>query len=86
MAIVRNESAMAVGNVVGSNIFNLLFVLGVTATIRPVPVPAGGQVDLLAMLAVAVLLFAFALRGRIGRLQAAVLLACYLGYMTWRAS
>ena len=46
IALVRNESALAVGNIVGSNIFNLLLVGGITAFIRPIPIPDGAAADL----------------------------------------
>jgi cation:H+ antiporter len=47
VAVRRGASDLAVGNVVGSNIYNLLFVQGATALIRPVAVPPGGHVDLI---------------------------------------
>ncbi len=85
IAARRGEADLAVGNVVGSNIFNLLFVLGVTASIQPVPVPAEGHPDLIAMLALAVAVLALAFgRRRIGRLQGGLLLLLYLGFVIWR--
>ena len=86
MAARKGESDLAVGNVVGSNIFNLLLVLGVTAGIRPVPVPRDGHVDLAAMLgfAAAVLLLS-SRRGEIGRMEGVLLLGAYVGYVAWRA-
>ena len=53
IAVRRGNSDLAVGNVVGSNIYNLLFVQGATAAVRPVAVPPGGHVDLLVMAAMA---------------------------------
>lgn len=86
LAAFKGFTNLAVGNVVGSNIFNLLFILGTTAVIEPVEVPArGGAADLAAMSAFAVILLASrAIAPRIGRPAGFVLLAAYLSYMTWR--
>ena len=85
VAVRRGEADLAVGNVVGSNIFNLLFVLGVTASIAPVPVPGQGHADLVAMLVfgASLLLFAFG-RNDVTRVEGSCLLVGYLGYLVWR--
>lgn len=57
VAARKNNIGMAVGNIIGSNIFNILWVLAVSALIRPIPVERAMQPDLLLTLAVAVLLF-----------------------------
>jgi len=86
MAARKGESDLAVGNIIGSNIFNLLFVLGVTSVIRPVPVPAGGHADLTAMFVFGTVLLVFSLgRKRITRREGAVLMLSYLAYIAWRA-
>ena len=86
VAARNGQSDMAVGNVVGSNIFNSLFVLGTTATTSPVPVPAGGIVDLLVAAGLSLALLPIALRQRkITRAEGAALLAAYLAYTGWRA-
>ncbi len=86
-AVLRGQSDIAVGNVVGSNIFNLLFVMGITASVRPVPVPEGGYTDLFVMGAMSVLLLPFAIthRRRIVRTEGLVLLLLYISYTGWRA-
>jgi cation:H+ antiporter len=84
MAARKGESDLAIGNVVGSNIFNLLFVLGITATIRPVPVPPLGHVDLVAMASFGAVLLVLSVGRGISRLDAGLLLASYLGYIAWR--
>lgn len=64
VASARGEGDMAVGNVVGSNLFNLLAILGVSALVRPIPVPAGGHmVELLVMVGAVVLLLPLARSG-----------------------
>ncbi|MEZ4396719.1 MAG: calcium/sodium antiporter [Candidatus Krumholzibacteriia bacterium] len=86
VAARHGESDLAVGNVVGSNIFNLLLVLGPTAMIRRIAVPAGGVVDLAVMcaLSLALLPLGFAFGNRINRAEGAILLAAYTGYIAWR--
>jgi cation:H+ antiporter len=86
LAARKGESDLAVGNIVGSNVFNLLFVLGLTAAIRPVPIPDGGHVDLVVMLAFAGALLLLSLgRKRIARIEGSLLLAAYVAYVAWRA-
>jgi cation:H+ antiporter len=86
-AALRGESEIAVGNVVGSNIFNLLFVLGVSSALRPIAVPEGGHKDLLCLGALSLLLLAVSLTGNrvILRSEAALLLGSYGTYVGWRA-
>jgi cation:H+ antiporter len=88
MGVLRGSDAIAVGNVVGSNIFNVLFVLGTTATIRPVPVPEGGFGDLLAALGFALVLLpiSFNPARRIGRAGGVLLIASYAAFIAWRAT
>lgn len=86
IATWRGHSDMAIGNIVGSNIFNLLIVLGTTATIAPVAVPEGGFGDILVVLLLSLLFLMTSIsQGRIIiRAEASVLLATYLGYLTVR--
>jgi cation:H+ antiporter len=88
VAAKRGHSDLAVGNVVGSNIYNLLFVQGTTAVIRPVDVPDGGHADLLvmALLTLALLPLSTYRTRRIGRPSGFILLAAYIAYVAWRAA
>ena len=84
-AIRKGQADLAIGNVVGSNIFNLLFILGVSSSIRPVPVPGRGFTDLAAMAVFSLMLLPFALSQRkLARHEGLLLLIGYLGYMAWR--
>jgi cation:H+ antiporter len=87
VATARGHADLAVGNVVGSNIFNLLLVLGTTATIGPVPVPAGGVGDVLVVIGLSALLWLTSMSqgNRIIRAEASLLLAVYVGYIALRA-
>ncbi len=84
VAALRKHSDVAVGNVIGSCIFNILGILGLTAIVRPIEVVERiGTVDVWIMLAVAVLVTPLLLwRGRIGRLAGVVLLTLYVVYVT----
>lgn len=83
VAALRKQADIAVGNVVGSNIFNILGILGITAAITPVPVdPRFAGVDMaLAFAAAAGLTFVSWRWGRLGRPAGAGLLAVYGGYV-----
>ncbi|MCP4039338.1 MAG: calcium/sodium antiporter [bacterium] len=85
-AVRRGELAIAVGAVVGSNIFNILLVCGLTSAVMPIAIPARGLLDLLmtAILSVALLLTARTHSRLILRWEGAGLLIGYLIYMTWR--
>jgi cation:H+ antiporter len=64
MAVLRRQGDVAVGNIVGSNIYNLLGILGLTALVQPLTVPEQIlRLDLWIMLAVTALLIAFAITG-----------------------
>ena len=84
-AALRRQADLAFGNVMGSNIFNVLFILGATALVRPVAVPPEiVRVDVWVMLATSVALVVFAVTGwRVTRTEGAVLLAGYAAYLTW---
>lgn len=83
VAAIRKQADIAVGNVVGSNIFNILGILGITAAIAPIPVDARfAGVDMaLALAAAAGLAFASWQWGRLGRAAGAGLLVVYGGYV-----
>jgi len=88
MATLRGHMELAIGNVVGSNIFNLLLVLDVTVCIRPVEVPKHGMIDLgfAAALSVALLVVSLTSYRRILRAEAGLLLVAYVAYVAWRAT
>jgi len=83
VAALRRQSEIAIGNIVGSNIFNVLGILGVTALIAPIPVADRFlMLDLPAMILVSGLLTALLLvRPQIGRGAGAGLLLGYAAYL-----
>jgi len=87
MAARRGHTDIAIGNVVGSNIFNLLLIMGTTASFRAIPIPPdGGHIDLIVMAALSLALIPIAFIGRniISRFEGGSLLAIYVGYLSWR--
>lgn len=84
-AALRGHCDVALGNVIGSNIFNILGIMGVTAMVGTVPVPDSFmRVDLWVMLASSLALLPFTMRrGAVRRLAGAVLLAFYGAYIGW---
>ena len=85
MAALRKQSGIAFGNVIGSNIYNILGILGVTALIRPIPIPPQiATLDVWAMLvATAALMLIVVIWRRIGRLSGLGFLAAYAAYTGW---
>jgi cation:H+ antiporter len=88
LAARRGQGDIAIGNVVGSNIFNLLFIGGTVAVIHPVAVPRGGMGDLLVLAILSALALPIAIRGRrtVTRSEGVFLLVLYLSYVTWRVT
>jgi cation:H+ antiporter len=87
MAALRGQREIALGNVIGSNIFNILAILGLTALIAPIPVePRFLTIDVPVMIAVSLMLVAVLwLRGGIGRAAGALFLAAYSVYVAMTA-
>ncbi len=85
IAAFKRESDIALGNVVGSNIFNVLFILGVTALVRPMQVDYRAvSLDLWLMIGLNFLLLLLLITGlRLGRREGGVLLTLYLGYVAY---
>ncbi len=88
IAAYKRETDLALGNIVGSNIFNSLVVLPAAGTIRPLPVPKGGELDLaIGFLFVLVVIPLFFFSGaRLGRRAGAALVITYVLYMVYRFS
>jgi cation:H+ antiporter len=85
VAALRKQADVAFGNVVGSNIYNILGILGITALVQPIPIPPEIAVfDIWVLLAATFGLVVFGLTGlRINRWEAVALLAAYVGYVSY---
>lgn len=89
MAAYKGNSDIAIGNVVGSNIFNIFLILGVSASITPLPFAAENMIDVLfsALATILVLILAFRGKGtRIDKVEGGVLFVIYIGYVAWLLS
>jgi cation:H+ antiporter len=87
VAVRKGNFDIAVGNVVGSNIFNIFFILGVSAAVKPLPLPAGGNLDIIVAAVASLLLFFFMFTGRrrsLDRWEAAIFVLLYAVYITYR--
>ncbi len=84
-AALKGHPEIALGNVVGSNVFNLLCVVGIASLVRPIPVPPEAVArDLWVMLGVTILIWPLMLtRNTISRWEGGVMLAAYCGYIAW---
>ena len=86
VAAFKKETDIAVGNVIGSNIFNILLVAGASSLFHPLRfLPEVNLIDALVALAAAGLLYLLALfKGhKLGRIAGAIMLACFLGYYVY---
>lgn len=84
VAALRKHADIAIGNVVGSNIFNVFFVLGTTSIITPLPISNALNVDLMVAVAATALLFICmftAGKRRLVRWEGIVFVAAYVGYL-----
>jgi len=81
VAAYRKNSDIAFGNVVGSNIFNIFFILGASAVIRPLGLGNISMVDLAVVSITSLLLFVKSYDSKISRLEGGILVALYVGYV-----
>ncbi len=83
VAAKKGQNDIALGNVIGSNIFNILFVLGIAATVNPLTTGNEIVVDLIVMMSITTLLFALAFTGKLGRKTGILFIAIYVLYLTY---
>lgn len=85
-AAYRKNADIAIGNVIGSNIFNIFFILGISALIRPIPFEPKANIDIGALVLASGLLFLWMFTGKrriLDRWEAAIFLAMYAVYITF---
>ena len=86
VAALKKNPEIAIGNAIGSNLFNIFFVLGCSASITPLTVTGITNFDLLSLVAAGVLLWFFGLcfaKRTITRPEGALLTACYVAYIVF---
>jgi len=88
IAALKKHSDVALGNIIGSNIYNILGILGITALIKPIPIPQQiAQVDIWVMLGATALLIFFVRTGmKIVRWEGAAFVAAFVAYTAWLVS
>ncbi|MCL1866832.1 MAG: sodium:calcium antiporter, partial [Oscillospiraceae bacterium] len=80
----KGESGIAIGNIVGSNIFNVMFVLGMAGTVSPLTVNAGMILDMAVLICVSLVTLLFVYTGRkVVRLEGGTMVAMYAAYMVF---
>ena len=75
VAARKGQNDIAMGNVIGSNLFNIFLILGVSSVITPIPVQATSIVDCLVLIAISAVFYLPARKGKLGRLPGAVTIA-----------
>ena len=79
-AAVKKNTQLALGNIVGSNIFNITLILGLSSQVMPLTSSGITIVDYLVMIGASVLPLLFGFRGKIGRLGGALMVMCFIAY------
>jgi cation:H+ antiporter len=84
VAARKGQSAIAIGNVIGSNVFNILMILGITGMVLPMNIQGITTLDLSVMMGSMVLVWLFSFtKYTVERWEGALLTVGYIGYMTW---
>lgn len=87
VAARKGQSAIAIGNVIGSNVFNILLILGMTAVISPLQIEGITTIDMAVMLISVILVWLFSFtRFTVERWEGALLVGGYLVYLVWLIS
>lgn len=87
VAARKGDSGIAIGNVLGSNVFNILMILGLTGIISPMHIQNITYIDMAVMVISMALFWLFSFtKLRVERWEGCVLNACFLGYITWLVS
>lgn len=88
-AALKKNSGIAIGNAIGSNLFNIFFVLGCSATISPLPMGGINNIDMLVLIGSAILFWLvgwFFKKRTITRVEGALLVVCYIAYTAFLIS
>ena len=84
VAVKKGESEIAIGNVIGSNIFNILLVLGLATTISPIVISSFALIDIAFMVAITLLLYFFIKKNNsLVKSQGIIFIVIYIAYMAY---
>ena len=87
IAALKKEPEIAIGNIVGSNIFNILCIVGLTSLIAPTECTGISSIDIWTMVGLSALLFPIMISGmKISRGEGILLILIYIGYLAWLLS
>ena len=81
----KGENELAVGNVVGSNIFNMMFILGISAALHPITVNFACMTDFAILIVASIMVFIFALKNKITRAEGIVMILFYIATVVFAA-
>ena len=82
VAARKNQTDLAVGNAIGSNIFNIMFILGISSLLNPISVNAASAYDILILIVVSVVVLAFFyIAGRLNRIHGLIMVSLYSVYL-----
>ena len=83
VAARKGQNEIAMGNVIGSNIFNILLILGVSSVITPIPVLSTSIIDCLVLIGISIVFYLPARKGRLGRVPGAIMALTYVVYTAY---
>lgn len=84
IAGIKGENEIAVGNIIGSNIFNILMILGISSIISPIVISFISVIDIMFMIAIGILLYVFVVKSKtLKRYQGIVFVFLYIGYISY---
>lgn len=84
VAARKGENGLALGNVIGSNLFNILFIMGIASSLVPIAVAPESVLDMVVLIVVSLVTLLFCKsRDEISRKEGLVMLAAYAAYMVW---
>lgn len=83
VAAKKGQNEMALGNVIGSNIFNIVLILGISSTVNPLTTSSAVIVDLIVVGCVTIIVFIMALFGKLSRKHGILLISMYVIYITY---
>ncbi|MBS6502252.1 MAG: calcium/sodium antiporter [Clostridium sp.] len=88
IASIKGENDIAIGNVLGSNIFNILLILGVSSSINAIPISSSLLIDILFLIVISIILGIFMFKGKkdklkLDKLEGLILVLLYIIYMVY---
>ncbi len=83
VAAKKGQNEIAMGNVIGSNMFNILLILGLSSVITPIPVQSTSIIDCLVLIGITIVFYLPARKGRLGRAPGAVMALTYVVYTAY---